>query len=866
MIRSLPLSVALLLGSLALSPTRAQVASYTFSSSVDTWVPIAGGGLGLGMPGLPSWFAFDDNSFVTEGGQNDLLSVAVTGNGWPIGFPFHFNGHVFDRVGLSMEGWLSFGHSSDGLNAVYTPYGSTAYTPLTSALPAQMAPGKRNRVAAFSMDLAAQGSGGTWPVQIRTSGFAPNRFFMAEWNVLRSGGSSLLSFQIRLNEGGGDPAAQTVQVIYGGMTQTVALQGQVGLAGDLPSDFNNRSVASAPFDWQQSLPGAVNSATCRPPSTATYLPPGLTFTWTPPACMVYGIAVEGFSIAAGNIDATLSWSPVNGATSYDYVITAGSASDPALLSGSGVAGTSVALAGLPTDQDLFAYVRANCGAPASGWGAAYPFTTQDLFEVVCGEAPLHFEHCYADLEESTWYYHGSGSDPLRLTINAGTVSNGDVLSVFDGPTDQAPLLFSSTTGLIAGQVINSSGPYITMKLVADHLGSCMNHEFIEAMAWEVGCVDCDPVLANYSVVDDCENQQFFVQVDVFTVGSSTGTTITNDAGAPVVPVPGPGTYTAGPFALGTSVVVTAAHGQNAYCSSMSSAMTNGNCPIVGCGPDAYEHCYTNNDQGEWAYTSGASDRIGVRFRHGTVAAGDQLRVFDGTDIFSATLLQTFMNTDLSGRMVASPVGGDLLMLQAATDGSTSCADGAAQAWEYIVACYDGCAQPAAIYTVVDDCANGAFSIVVDVTDLGSGGSVVVSNDGGVPAFTATATGAHTVGPFPSTALVTVDVEGVSVLCGTNSPRMGSGCGMGILERAEPHLVIYPNPGNGTFRITKPQGFGGRGELEVLDLSGRRVAGMDIQQTNGHEVLVELDGLPVGSYVLMLRDDQRVHTGRLVVTR
>jgi len=86
----------------------AQVSSYTFSQSVGTWTPINGNGTPIGLVGLPDWLAIDDDSFVTEG-ESIPMSEATTGNGWPIGFNFTFNGIEFDRVGISMEGWIALG-------------------------------------------------------------------------------------------------------------------------------------------------------------------------------------------------------------------------------------------------------------------------------------------------------------------------------------------------------------------------------------------------------------------------------------------------------------------------------------------------------------------------------------------------------------------------------------------------------------------------------------------------------------------------------------------------------------------------------------------------------------------------------------
>lgn len=859
-------SVALLMALATGIATQAQVSSYTFTQEVGTWQPIAGNGTPLGMPGLQPPFTFDDNSFVTQG-ESLPLGSATTGNGWPIGFTFNFNGQPYDRVGLSMEGWLAFGKSSDGINAVYVPLGSTAYAPLSSQVPAEIDPSKRNRVAAFSMDLAAMGNGGTWPIQIRTTGIAPNRTFTAEWNVLRSGGSSLLSFQIRLNEGGGDPAAQTVQVVYGGMTQSSALNGQVGLGGIDPSDFNNRTVSASPFDWTQSQAGSTNTATCRPPSLAANLPQGLTFTWAPTACRVNGITVTNLLNSGTSISGLLSWSAVAGASSYDYIVTTGSPTDPVVLSGSGLTATSALLNGLPAGGSFFVYVKADCGAGDAGWGSGFPFTTEGIVQVVCGQAPVQSTYCYSDLEERLWYYTGTGTSPLRLIIHAGDVSYGDLLVVYDGPTDQSPVLYTSASGAIVGQIVNSSGPQLTMKLVADESGSCAVQEFIAQLEWEVGCVDCNPVLANYQVIDDCAQGRFTVSVQIFNMGSASSVSITNDAGAPVVVANGAGQYTVGPFTNGTPVFVTAENTANAYCSAISTSLINGTCPVIGCGPDTYTYCYEDNDMRQWAYTGALpGDRIGIRFVSGSLAAGDVINVYDGLDEFSSPVLGVISAGDLTAELFTSSTTSNTIMFQLLANTSGSCATGNAQPLNYIVSCYDGCTAPVADFSVVYDCVGGQFNVVVALGSLGTASQVVISNNGGVAATTASGPGQYTVGPFSNGTDVVVTVEGASLLCSLNSNTLTDDCVVGIEEIAPSRLRIYPDPGEGVFNLELPSGFGGGYEIEVLDLAGRRV---QLVRSNGHGGLgisLDLTGVPTGSYVIVLRDLQRVMCGTVRVVR
>lgn len=837
------------------SSALAQVSAYTFTSSLGTWHPIAGAGTPLGMPGMPPAFNFyDDNSFVTQG-QDILLGTTTTGNGWPIGFTFNFNGQPYDRVGLSIEGWLAFGNSANGTSAVHVPVGSPAYTPLSSENPIGIDPLLRNRVAAFAMDLAAQGSGGTWPLQLFINGTAPNRTFTAEWNVVKSGGSSPLSFQIKLNEGGGNPAQQTVQVVYGTMTQSAALLGQVGLGGTAPADFNNRSVTASPYDWQLSQPGTANTAKCRLPATATYLPQGLTFTWTPAACQVNGITVSALAISAGVLSGTLSWAPLAGASSYDYIITAGGPGDTPILSGTGITGTSVALSGLPTGQELFAYVKADC-APVDGWGGGQPFSTANIVEIVCGQPAVSFTHCYGNLEQTTWHYSSSSGAPLRMFINAGTISYGDLLKVYDGNSDQAPVLFSSATGAIAGQMITSTGGSMTMKLTSDDLGSCATQDFILPMEWEVGCMDCSPVLANFNVVNDCPNGQYSVQVNVFSMGSAASASITNTLNNATVPVNGSGQYTAGPFPNGSSVQITVNNPANAFCSAVSNALVNGACPVISCGPDAYTYCYTNNDASQFAYQSANGGRIGIRFLSGSLASGDVLHIYDGLDPLMSTPLFSGNNGgDLTGLLVTSTLANpeNALLLEVAADASGSCATGQGTPWHYVVECYNGCTPPAATFTTVRNCDLGNFTVQVALSAMGSASTLSIVNDHGAATVTAIAAGNYTVGPFDIHDTVVVEVQGENELCSLNSTPLHDECGVGLNELTMLRMHVFPNPGDGTFRLVMPEGFGGQSRLDVLDIAGRKAAGWVLHQNSCRGVDCYLGYLPAGRYTLVLSD-------------
>ncbi|WP_179019982.1 T9SS type A sorting domain-containing protein [Winogradskyella forsetii] len=72
-----------------------------------------------------------------------------------------------------------------------------------------------------------------------------------------------------------------------------------------------------------------------------------------------------------------------------------------------------------------------------------------------------------------------------------------------------------------------------------------------------------------------------------------------------------------------------------------------------------------------------------------------------------------------------------------------------------------CVSAEATASIVEDCGNSEFSILVDVTDLGSSVNLEITNDAGVASTTVTATGEVTVGPFPIGTPVVLTLENES---------------------------------------------------------------------------------------------------------
>ena len=69
-----------------------------------------------------------------------------------------------------------------------------------------------------------------------------------------------------------------------------------------------------------------------------------------------------------------------------------------------------------------------------------------------------------------------------------------------------------------------------------------------------------------------------------------------------------------------------------------------------------------------------------------------------------------------------------------------------------------CTSPSATFSISNDCANNQFSVVADVTSLGSASSVNITSNGSASDITGiTSTGTYTIGPFSSSENVTVSV-------------------------------------------------------------------------------------------------------------
>ncbi|MEP7169478.1 MAG: BNR-repeat neuraminidase N-terminal domain-containing protein, partial [Bacteroidota bacterium] len=231
------------------NPAKAVVGSYSFSSTAGTFTSISG-------------------TVLFPGGWDDLSSAPLL-----IPFTFVYNNISYTTVGVNSNGFITLGNVP-----------GTVYCGLQASLP--------NSIAGYGTDLISSQS-----VNYTTSGTAPNRQFIVQWNDCNhwgGAGTDHWTFQIILNE-----TINSIQVVWGPVTQVTTMgpngcadiateSGDCGLLGGTVADFNIRSITNGIETWATSSAGAALNAVCNMSST-NFPANGLTYTWTPPvpAPMVY---------------------------------------------------------------------------------------------------------------------------------------------------------------------------------------------------------------------------------------------------------------------------------------------------------------------------------------------------------------------------------------------------------------------------------------------------------------------------------------------------------------------------------------------------------------------------------------------------
>ncbi|MBX2979213.1 MAG: T9SS type A sorting domain-containing protein [Flavobacteriales bacterium] len=408
--------------------------------------------------------------------------------------------------------------------------------------------------------------------------------------------------------------------------------------------------------------------------------------------------------------------------------------------------------------------------------------------VICG-TPIVDDLCHGDNLNVSYFYQGTGTFPIALQFTGGSLETCcDRLFVYDGADITAPQL--TPAGGVAGDLtgllfISTNAEHrLTFRVTTDGSVSCVSG-FQTQLEWTVDCLDCTQPEATFSIVQDCENEAYFIAVDVTSLGTDPEIDITNNGGAPALAITAPGTYQVGPFASGVPVQITLVNDANALCNVNSPVLVNPICPQIVCGqePIAEEYCYEANENRAWSYAlPGATGELHLTFIRGTIESvtWDALRIYDGSDA-SGTLLFEHNNfatwnlgpagsavnnalTDFYAVDVASTTG--TLYMTLTSDGSVQCTSQPTyDPMEWEVYCV-GCAAPGVTYNMTANCFDRTYKTEVIVTEAPSAGGLSITNTITNENIVANTVGVYAFGPYAQNApsiysLVDLDNPGCS---------------------------------------------------------------------------------------------------------
>lgn len=321
-----------------------QVASYTFTSSMGTYVPISG----------------DTIAKATHTSIDPFQLNDVTYGPFPLPFPLAFNCRDYTSYFVNSNGFITFGPTAPAV-ANYGPIASsevyegaisafglnligvfgttidfsgvtniltdvknfqgvvvgrhitaatgipantfiTAFDPVLRTITIS-----NNTTDIIVNDEVVQIASGS--IVTTTEGISPNRVHTIQFTNFRQyiiiGTDDNFNFQIKLYE----PTITVpgaIQVVYGNMYKNTIpvpiVGGQVGLRGLNTTDFNNRTNSG---NWATSTAGANNAATSLLSSTV-FPASGLTYTWDGP-CGVLPVDMSSFVSSVNGRDVTLNW-------------------------------------------------------------------------------------------------------------------------------------------------------------------------------------------------------------------------------------------------------------------------------------------------------------------------------------------------------------------------------------------------------------------------------------------------------------------------------------------------------------------------------------------------------------------------------
>jgi len=228
-------------------------------------------------------------TFVDSNQPEGIVGV-FQGDGFDIGFDFYYNGHYFNRIAVSYDGWISLGNSS--LTPAVDITSDIPFSPPMASTHSFTPSHLRSRIAAFACDLEGQPGS---ELSINYHGNAPFRKCVIQWkNVKRfgsDGDGDTLTFQIHLLESSAKILVHYGHCIFGNAYTETA---QLGLGGSNSADYKLRYTAS---NWNNTVVANSNNLGCVLGGNSIAPAYGLSFTWNPEC---NNVPANGISNVSGN--------------------------------------------------------------------------------------------------------------------------------------------------------------------------------------------------------------------------------------------------------------------------------------------------------------------------------------------------------------------------------------------------------------------------------------------------------------------------------------------------------------------------------------------------------------------------------------
>jgi len=217
--------------------------------------------------------------------------------------------------------------------------------------------------------------------------------------------------------------------------------------------------------------------------------------------------------------------------------------------------------------------------------------------VDCSAGPVNTTYCYVNNDNTQFAFQSNTGFPLIVYFNAGQVeSSFDEVIILDsdGVTDLNAATPYGNGGDLTGLTYTSSGDSLTVIIQSDGSISCQSQSYTP-WDFDVYCSTCLNPTVNFNAIDDCDNDQFYVEAEFVDLGSGTNYTITDNLGNPPLNATSIGAYLLGPYASLTEVTLTVENVDDPSCSLTSQVisyfcLSQGGCALLYAGDDVSTEC------------------------------------------------------------------------------------------------------------------------------------------------------------------------------------------------------------------------------------------------------------------------------------